>query len=84
MYFIYILHSNSKDCYYTGHTDDLEYRLKRHNKGMTKSTKSGIPWYFVYSEQFKTRTEAIKREIEIKRWKSRKMIENLIKSNNQK
>ncbi len=37
-----------------------------------------MPWRLVYFEMFETRTEAIKRENEIKSKKSRKYIEVLI------
>jgi putative endonuclease len=46
--------------------------------GWGKYTKRGIPWELVYCEKFKTKTEALKREREIKRKKSRKYIEGLI------
>jgi len=55
-------------------------RLERHNQALTKSTKSGVPWKMMYHETFKTRVEANRREREIKRWKSRKMIDDLIRS----
>lgn len=78
MYHIYILYSESLDRYYVGNTSDLEIRLIRHNKGDSRFTKSGIPWVIVYSEEFETRSEAMSREHQIKKWKSRKMIEKLI------
>jgi putative endonuclease len=76
--FTYILYSDKIDHYYIGSTDDLQWRLDRHNMGWGKYTKRGIPWELVYCEKFKTKTEALKREREIKRKKSRKYIEGLI------
>ena len=38
----------------------------------------GIPWKIVYKEKYNTKSEAMKREYEIKRKKSRKYIESLI------
>ncbi len=78
MYFTYILYSSSLDKFYTGYTEDLELRILRHNSGWGKFSSKGIPWRLVYSEQFKTKTEAIKRENEIKKKKSRKYIVELI------
>ena len=78
MWFIYILYSNKLDRYYTGSTDDLEWRLERHNSGWGRYTKKGIPWKLVYNEEYFTKTEALKREREIKKMKSRKYIEELI------
>ena len=78
MWFVYILYSNKIDRYYTGSTDDLEWRLERHNAGWGRFTKKGIPWKIVYNEEYSTKSEALKREREIKRKKSRKYIEELI------
>jgi len=41
-------------------------------------TSKAIDWKVVYSEKFATREEALKRERQMKKWKSRKMIEKLI------
>ena len=78
-WFVYILHSKIIDKYYVGSTDDLEWRLKRHNMGWGRFTKRGIPWELVYHENFDTKSEALKREKEIKNKKSRIYIENLIR-----
>ena len=72
MYYVYILYSKTIDRFYTGQTDDLGDRFIRHNQGRSKSTKSGMPWILVHSEAFKTRSEAIRRETEIKSKKNRK------------
>jgi len=49
MYYAYILHSNSnsKNKYYVGRTQDITYRITRHNTGRSKYIKYGIPWYLV-------------------------------------
>ena len=78
MWYVYIIYSEKVDKYYTGYTDDLEWRLERHNQGWGRYTKRGIPWKLVYSEIYNLKTEAIKREKEIKNKKSRKYIEELI------
>ena len=78
MYYTYTLYSKSIDKYYVGYTSDLTLRLQRHNNGWGKFSSRGIPWELVYSEKFSTKTEAIKREREIKKKKSRKFIEYLI------
>ena len=78
MFYTYIIYSKLTDKYYVGYTQDLKLRLERHNSGWSRSTKSGVPWELVYNEKFETKSEAIKRENEIKREKSRKYIEELI------
>ncbi len=78
MFYTYVIYSELADKYYIGHTHDLGLRLIRHNEGWTHSTKFGIPWKLVYSETYQTKSEAMKREYEIKRMKSSKYIEDLI------
>ena len=78
-YFTYILHSESRDRFYIGSSSNVEERLIRHNAGATPSTKSGKPWKIVYSEVYISKTDALKREIFLKRMKSRVYLENLIR-----
>lgn len=78
MFYTYIIKSIKFDCFYTCHSQDLNERLLKHNRGYSKSTKAKAPWKLVYFEEFETRSKAAKREIEIKNKKSRKYIEELI------
>ena len=78
MHYTYILFSSSINKYYIGYTVNLELRLERHNSGWGKFSSKGIPWELVYYEKFLTKSDAMKREYEIKSMKSRKYIENLI------
>ena len=78
---LYILYSPSKDKYYIGHTgDDLNERLRRHNSDHKGFTGRVGDWRIVYTEEFRTKEDAYKREREIKAWKSKKRIELLIGS----
>ena len=61
-YFVYILKSTVFDRYYIGQTNNLQKRLKRHNFGDVFSTKPYRPWMMIYSEQYHSRSEAMKRE----------------------
>lgn len=69
MFQVYILKSIKNGKYYIGHTHDLNDRLSRHNNGQTKSTKSGLPWEIAHIEKYETKSEAYRREFEIKRYK---------------
>lgn len=67
MWFIYILlcFDNS---FYTGSTNDVEKRLRDHLAGKgAKYTKSHKPVKILYQEEFDTKSEALKREAEIKK-----------------
>jgi putative endonuclease len=77
-YYTYIIKSQKTGKYYVGSSEDAEKRLQQHNWSRTPSTKHGIPWKLVYKEEFGTRPDAVKREYEIKKKKSRKYIEYLI------
>ena len=78
MPFTYILFSEKVNKYYIGACIDLERRLHEHNIGHSKFTSTGIPWQLKYKEEFATVQEAKRRELAIKKMKSRKYIENLI------
>jgi len=78
----YIIYSKTNDQYYTGSSSvGIDLRLERHNKGWTKSTKSGIPWILKYAKTFEFKSDALKWERSIKKQKSRIFIKNLITSN---
>ena len=74
----YILFSLLANKYYVGSTNNLYIRLKEHNTHHKGFTGKYNDWVLVYSENHATKEEAYSREREIKRWKSRKLIEKLI------
>ena len=80
MYYVYILKSLKDNGYYTGSTGNINDRIKRHLEGRSKSTKNRLPLKLVYKKSFKTRSEAIKFEKEIKKQKSVQYIEKIIKN----
>ena len=78
-YFVYILLC-SDGTYYIGKTSDIKNRLRKHNgeiKGGAKYTRSRRPVSLVYSEEVLTLSDALKREIALKKL-SRKEKEKLI------
>ena len=79
MYHVYILRSVPAGHYYVGSTGDIEARLKKHNKGYSTATRPYAPWELVHLESFTNKSDAIKREYEIKRHRSRTFIEMLFK-----
>lgn len=84
MFYFYILRSNKNNSYYLGSTSDIFPRIKAHNKGRVKSTKTGLPWKLIHKEKYKSFKQANKREYQVKKWKSRKAIERLINNKNKK
>jgi putative endonuclease len=70
MYIAYIIKSLKVNRYYIGSTENIERRLSYHNSGKVKSTKAYKPWKIVYTERFETKSDALKREKQIKPYKS--------------
>ena len=63
MFYTYILQSKKDLRYYYGCTSDLIKRIKYHNSGKVKSTKSRRPLILIYSEEFESKAEATGREL---------------------
>jgi putative endonuclease len=81
LYFVYILYSVKLDQYYIGSVQDVSERLKKHlanHKGFRGKVKD---WQVKLIEEFGTKTEAMTREAQLKRWKNRARIEALIEKN---
>ena len=78
MFTVYILQSVKSGRFYVGHTEDINARLSRHNSGQVTATRNKDPWELVHRESFGMRSEAVRRELEIKSKKSRKYIGALI------
>ena len=78
MYFVYILQSIPSGRYYVGSTADVHRRLAKHNAGHSAATKAYRPWKLVHSETYSEKSDAIRRELAIKRMKSRTYIESLL------
>ena len=78
MYFTYILYSALKDKFYVGSCEDVNERLRKHNTNHAGFTGKTGDWVVKWAEEHASKTDALKREKQIKAWKSRKMIEKLI------
>lgn len=72
MHYVYIVKC-SDGTLYTGYTNNLNRRIKEHNEGEgAKYTKGRRPVDLVYSEKFKTKSKALKREYRIKQLSRKK------------
>ena len=77
MFIVYVIESEGSQ--YVGMTTDLARRLKEHNAGKTKSTKSRKSWKLIYSESFLDVKEARAREKYLKSAAGRRFRKNLDK-----
>lgn len=78
MHYLYILYSHGLDQYYSGHSNNVDQRLEKHNAGKSRATYRGVPWVMKRIIEFPTKRQAIQAENWIKRMKSRKVIERVI------
>ncbi len=77
-FYVYILYSKQLDLYYIGSSGNVDERLKKHlakHKGFTARAKD---WIICYTNAFETKAEALKFEKQLKGWKSRKKIQQLV------
>ncbi len=81
MFYVYILFSSSVDKFYIGQTNDVLDRLKRHNAGSEKYTKTYIPWVLKWSTQKPTRAEAMALEKKLKNLSKKRLLEFIDKYN---
>lgn len=68
MWFVYILLCNDGS-YYIGTSNNVEKRVKNHLGGNGgRYTRSHKPQKLVYKEELTTKSEALKREAQLKKW----------------
>ncbi len=82
MHYFYIIFSKKINRYYSGETCDPKNRLKQHNDGYYDKafTKVAKDWEIVLIKKYKTRKETLEIEKFVKKMKSKKFIEKIIKN----
>jgi putative endonuclease len=83
-FFVYAIYNNFSKKIYIGQTNNLEKRILEHNEkfGDHYTTKFQGNWILIYKEEFRTRSEALIREKQLKSYRGREFIKNLIKIKN--
>ena len=68
-YFVYLIGSikHHKLTTYVGYTDNLKRRVNLHNNGKGAKFTKGRTWKLIYYEIHKTKSDALKREIYLKK-----------------
>jgi putative endonuclease len=77
-YYTYVLLSAKDNNFYIGYTDNLDKRLRKHNSGLVRATKTRLPLKLVYFEACLNKCGAIKREKVLKTGFGRKYIKSRI------
>lgn len=70
-FYVYILQSQSTSRYYCGQTKNLQQRLCQHNdpeyRPNATTRRFAGPWQLVWCEECSTRSDAMEKEIQIKK-----------------
>jgi len=69
MFYVYVL-KLGVDKLYIGYTNNLRRRLLEHQKGQSTYTRTRGPVTLVYYEAFRSKLDARKREIKLKKYKN--------------
>ncbi|MCI2804244.1 GIY-YIG nuclease family protein [Staphylococcus pettenkoferi] len=73
-HYVYIVKCKDESLY-TGYAKNVEQRVAKHNKGLgAKYTKVRRPVVLVYQEVYETKSEALKREYQIKQYSRNKKL----------
>jgi putative endonuclease len=78
VYYVYILQC-CDGSYYTGYTNNLQERTRQHLNGTgARYTKAHKPDRIAYVENYETRSQAMKREREIKKLSHQKKLDLIV------
>jgi putative endonuclease len=81
MFTVYVLYSKDYNKIYIGFTSDLVQRLLSHNElGKKGWTIKFRPWQLIHKETFDFKSDAMKREKELKTATGRNFIWSIIKA----
>ncbi|MBL7738146.1 MAG: GIY-YIG nuclease family protein [Chitinophagaceae bacterium] len=77
-FYVYILYAASLDSYYIGSSQNPEERLRKHLSNHNGYTAKAKDWIIVYTELFDLKSLALIREKQLKGWKNKNRIRELI------
>ncbi len=76
MSFVVYMLELSDNTIYTGYTKNVDNRIAQHSKGTgSKYVRSRLPFVLAYLEHFNTRSDAMRREIQIKKYSRKRKLE---------
>jgi putative endonuclease len=80
MFVVYAIYNSDADKIYIGQTSDIDERLRLHNEHTFKGFTSRFrgEWKLVYKEPVATRSEALRREKQLKSGNGRAYIKSLL------
>lgn len=79
MFYVYILHSETKHRLYVGRTNNLKRRVKEHNDSQNLSTKAYVPWTIIFYEAYTNSKDATRREKYLKTFQGKQAIRRMLR-----
>lgn len=79
MYYVYVLESLKDGEFYTGFTDNIERRIKKHNNREEPSTRHRVPFKLIYYEWCIDKKDAIAREKQLKTGRGKKYLKDRLR-----
>jgi len=82
MFYVYVIYNKDRNKIYIGQTGNLKSRVAEHNKkrGNHYTAKFEGEWILIYKESLATRTEALKREKQLKSHQGREYLKQFTPS----
>lgn len=68
MFYVYVLKLKKDSTHYIGFAVDLRARFRKHREGLVISTQNLRPLILVYYEAYRSKTDALIREKQLKRF----------------
>lgn len=79
MFTVYVLKSLKNGKRYIGQTaKSAEIRMNEHNQGWAKWTKANGPFTLLYEEHYESRSDAMRRERELKSGQGRAFLDSIL------
>ena|SRR5690606_8105432 len=79
-FYVYVLLSQKDGQFYTGYTNSLLSRVKKHNSGLVTSTKSRLPFTLIYWEGCLNQQDATRREKYLKSGNGKIYLKNRLRN----
>ncbi len=79
MFYVYVLHSEKDNKFYTGFTNNIRRRIEEHQTGKVESTKNRRPLKLIYYEAYLEKSDAQNREIFLKSGSGKNYIKKQLK-----
>ena len=79
-WYVYVLRSLKDKQFYIGSTNDVQRRLKQHQRGENVSTAKRLPVELLYFEAHTSKEDALRREKYLKSTKGRTMLRQILRT----